>query len=276
MAKSSGKNAESEGFGGGTMVEVPELMQGVGILRLVGDSPMLVNNKMSVAWDVAARYSGDAPKTKKPPMRKRTPDEQYAGAFYVLPSSTCQPFMAGPGGQNVKFAEPLLNGLYGVPSSGVAKCLRKAIRTAGFTDNTTIGLIGKSFRVLEDEGGCTLLRHNGFQRDARPVNIGSGQKTVPDIRYRPLFLEWELHVKVVYNSGILSLTQLANLANHAGQYIGLCELRAEKGQGECGGFRIDSLDKVPRWATDEYWGVAMEPMFRVLKSPPPGMNGKGR
>jgi hypothetical protein len=125
-----------------------------------------------------------------------------------------------------------------VPATGIQKCLKSAIRTTGITDNTTVGLIGKSFSVMGDVGGLCLIRHKGFRKDVRPVNIGSGQKTVPNMRTRPLFPEWEIWINVIFNALILTEEQVINLAMHAGQYIGLCEMRAEKGMGECGGFVI--------------------------------------
>ncbi len=257
MAKSTEKKGlEKKGL------EIPRLEQAIGVFRLIGDSPLLLNNKLSVAWAIAARYQGG--KTKHVDFEEPTPDEAYAGAFYTLPSS---PHPA-----------PHAKGLYGVPASGIKKCLQKGIRPAGFTDNTTIGQIQKAFRVLEDEGGMCLIRHNGFSRDARPVNVGSGAKTVPNIRHRPIFPEWEIHVKIIFNQRILNVEQLCNLILYAGQYIGICELRAEKAQGECGGFSVESeLTHLPKWASDKAWGVSnikarlcqkisTSGGFRVLKS----------
>ncbi len=224
-------------------MDIPRLEQKVGIFRLVGDSPMLVNNKMSIAWEVAKRYQGG--KTKKVSIDERTEEELYAGTFYPMPSSPHEP--------------PHEDGFYGIPASGIKKCLQKGIRPAGFTDNITIGQIQKAFRVLDDEGGLCLLRHNGFYKDQRPVNIGSGQKTVPNIRSRPIFPEWEIHVRIIFNTRILSVEQLGNLILYAGQYIGLCELRAEKAQGECGGFSVETkTTSIPKWATDTACGVSLK------------------
>lgn len=236
------------------VMTIPTLEVGKCKLRLVGEGPLMVNNKLAVAWAVAERYQRKGG-TKKPPMPVRTPEEEFEGAFYVLPSSPEQP--------------PHPNGLYGVPASGIKKCMQKAIRLAGFTSNTDIGVIGRSFNVRADEGGLCLVRHNGFVKDARPVNIGSGQKTVPNIRHRPLFDEWEIHVLINFNSALLGPEQLANLANHAGHYVGLCEMRAEKQQGECGGFGIDEFKGVPTWATDKRWNVAAEFGFKVLSNGKP-------
>jgi len=234
------------------VIQIPKLEQKAIILRLIGDAPLLVNNKLSVAYDIAKKYSGSG-KTKKPNLPPRTEDQEYVGSFYVLPVSP--------------HSAPHKKGLYGVPASGFKKCLQKGIRPAGFTDNTTIGEIDKGFRVCADNGGLCLLRHNGFEKDTRPVNIGSGQKTVPQLRHRAIFAEWEIHLRFIFNVNKLSEEQLANLAMYAGAYIGMCEMRAEKRQGECGGFVVGGWEDVPTWAQDKRWGVSIDATsgFRVLK-----------
>lgn len=208
---------------GKKLIVIPPLKQSKMKLKIIGDRPLLMNNKMGIAPLIAERYQGKG-KAASVKLDELTPDEAYAYAFYVMPSS--------------KYKAPHPKAIYGVPTSGIKKCITSAIRTTGITDNTTIGLIGKSFFILSDEGGLCQLHHTGIVKDCRPVNIGTGQKTVPNMRYRPRFDEWWMDLDVIFNDKILSEEQLVNLAMHAGQYIGLCELRAEKKQGECGGFVI--------------------------------------
>jgi hypothetical protein len=206
------------------IVSIPALKQATTTLTLIGDRPLLVNNKLSVAQAIADRYGPGGDPTAK---HKPTGPEQYLNSFYTLPDS--------------KHPAPHKKGRYGVPTSGIKKCVCSAIRTTGVTDNTTIGLIGKSFWVLEDCGGLNLIHHNGFEEDIRPVNIGSGGKTVPDMRHRVRFDEWKLIIKVSYNIKVLNPEAIVNLFMHAGQYIGLCENRAEKKQGQCGGFIVEGI-----------------------------------
>ncbi len=218
------KTAKKSDVNGGEFASViiPPLQQSESEIWLIGDRPLLVNNKLSVAEGIADRYDkGKAGYVPPPPP---TPEEAYANAFYVLPDS--------------KYDAPHLKGRYGVPSSGVKKCACSAIRTTGITDNTTIGLIGKSFWVMEDAGGLCLVQFKKLVCDRRPVNIGSGAKTVPSMRQRPMFLDWKIKIRVKYNAKVLSKEQIINLFMHAGQYIGLCEMRAEKKQGQCGGFHV--------------------------------------
>jgi len=208
------------------LLEIPPLQQEEIELILVGDRPLMVNNKMNVAEEIADTYGGPGGKAASRIKRKATPDEAYARAFYVMPSS--------------KHAPPNLKAEYGIPASGLKKCADKAIRTTGITDNTSVGEIAKSFFVLADEGGLIGIKFDRLERDIRPVNVGSGQKTVPQMRHRPMFYGWSLKIRLVYNPLKVTPESLANLFNHAGQYIGLCEMRAEKKQGECGGFIVQA------------------------------------
>jgi len=208
-------------------IYIPELKEAEIIVTLVGDTPLLVNNKYNVAADIAEQYD-DRGTTKKPKKPKDSYDQQYVKAFYVMPSSKLQP--------------PNPKASYGIPASGIGKCIRAAIRLTGINDNTAVGLINKSFRVIADEGegGLCRISFKKLVRDIRPVNIGSGTKTVPQMRHRPMFLGWSVDVRIIYNPITLSPEMLVNLCKFAGQYIGLHELRAQKGQGECGGFLVEA------------------------------------
>ena len=207
-------------------VDIPPLEIGLMSVRLVGHAGLLVNNKMNVAAAIADQYDGSG-KTSKPKPAPLTTDEQYANAFYVLPSS--------------KHHAPHPQGRYGVPTSGIKKCLCKATRTTGITDNTTVGLIAKSFFIASDDGQFCEVKFDKLERDIRTVNIGSGAKTVPSMRHRPMFMGWSILLNLRFNRRVLSPDMIINLAMHAGEYIGLCEMRAEKIQGECGGFRVKQV-----------------------------------
>ncbi len=206
-------------------IEIPQLQQGIAHFWLTGDSPLLVNNKLSVAHAIAEQYGKGKGKVAK--SVKRTPEEEYAGCFYVMPDS--------------KYPAPHAKASYGIPTSGIKKCACSAIRASGITDNTTVGLISKSFFVASDGGGLCKLEYKKLTRDERPVNIGSGVKTVPAMRYRPMFTDWRIRLRIKFNQMVLSEEQLINLFMYAGAYIGLCEMRAEKKQGECGSFFPEGL-----------------------------------
>ncbi len=196
-------------------------------LLLVGDRPLLVNNKMNVAQELSDTYSGEGGKTGQPKPPRASDDVRYAKAFYVMSNSKHQP--------------PHPKGKYGIPSSGIKKCVDKAIRLTGISDNSAIGSISRSFSVMAEGAGLCPITFDKLERDIRPVNIGQS-KTVPEMRHRPMFHGWKCKVRVHYNPRILTAESLINLFMFGGAWVGLCELRAEKKQGECGGFGVESLE----------------------------------
>jgi hypothetical protein len=92
---------------------IPPLEQSETVLLLIGDRPLMVNNKLNVAQEISDQYSGKgkAGHVKKSPVSE---GESYARAFYTLPDS--------------KYPAPHPKGRYGVPASGIKKCACKAIR----------------------------------------------------------------------------------------------------------------------------------------------------
>ena len=59
------------------------------------------------------------------------------------------------------------------------------------------------------------------------------------MRHRPMFHDWSIKLRVKFNPSVLTPEAIVNLFMHAGQYVGLCEMRAEKKQGQCGGFFVE-------------------------------------
>ena len=214
------------------VIIIPPLKKTEFEVRLVGDRPLMVSNKLSVIEELDRIYGGSGGKASAVAKAKASSDEQYAAAFYVMPDS--------------KHSPPDQRALYGIPTSGIKKCATAAVRMTGINDNTTVGLIGKSFFIMSDGGGLSRLHFKKLERDVRGVNIGSGQKTVPQLRHRPMFHDWYVDLRISFNEKILSPEQIVNLLAHAGQYIGLCEMRTQKNQGECGGFVVETVGKVRR------------------------------
>jgi hypothetical protein len=205
-------------------IDIPRLEIREMSVTLVGDRPLLLNNKMNIAEAVAAKYSGAGKSANVDTAPKPSQDEQYANAFYEMPES--------------KYKSPDPRGKYGIPASGLRKCMASAIRTTGITDNTTIGLINKSFSVMDDDAGLIQIKFKKLVRDVRAVSIGSGAKTTPQMRYRPRFEGWSAVVRLKYNPKVIGPDQIVNLLMHAGQFIGYGEMREEKKQGQCGGFTV--------------------------------------
>jgi len=202
-------------------VSIPQMQVNQFELTLVGTKPLMVNNKMNVAEELADVYTGTGGKTGSArQVQKVSVDEQYARAFYVMPNSRLKP--------------PNPKGKYGIPTSGINKCLNAAVSACGYTDNRIIGIIQRSFQIHGGPGGLTEIQFDKLVHDARPVAIGS--KKTPQMRHRPMFIGWQCTVLIEFNPAILTPESIVNIGMHAGFYIGLCEMRAQKHMGECGGF----------------------------------------
>lgn len=208
------------------IIEIPAPEQRVVELLLVGDRPLLVNNKMNVAEELDERYSGEGGKSGSVPAPHRSKDESYLMAFYVMPSS--------------KFKPPNPKGKYGIPSSGINKCFCAGIRQSGINDNVSVGMLQKAVQIMTDEAGMCQITFDRIERDVRSVSKGRNS-SLPEMRHRPMFHGWKCKIKVRYNPKIISLEGLINIFNYAGMWIGLCELRAQKASGECGGFVVESV-----------------------------------
>ena len=73
------------------------------------------------------------------------------------------------------------------------------------------------------------------------VKVGMG---TADLRYRPMFVNWGMTLKVRYNkNGAFSLDQILNVINLGGQTNGIGEWRNER-DGQFGMFAIDRVDEI--------------------------------
>jgi hypothetical protein len=203
------------------IIEIPAMQVREMTIKIVGDRPLLVNNKAAVMVELAKGYSpgGGGGTGPKPPALTR--EQVYAASLYLLPDS--------------EHPAPDPRGRYGVPTSGIKKCFCAAIAQTGVTNNAVIGKMQKAFSIMEDAGGLCLLQGGKPQHDQRPACLNG----VPQERDRGRWDTWFIKLRIKFNPLVFSEETLVNLAMHAGYYIGLCELRAEKKQGECGGFVVD-------------------------------------
>ena len=203
----------------GGLITVPSLNLAVIGVRLVGTTGLLTNSIKQTGPDLGNKYSGAGPSGKAKAAPKSL-EEMYLDAMYVLADS--------------KHAPPSPKASYGIPTSGILKCIKTAIRLTGINDNTTVGKIQKSIQVRGKEqcGHLSRIKFKELVKDNRPAAV----KGVPSPRCRPMFNGWTCDLDVTYNPLIMEPKGLLNLILHAGFYVGLCEMRAEKGQGECGGF----------------------------------------
>jgi hypothetical protein len=112
--------------------------------------------------------------------------------------------------------------------------LKKAIITSAtaFDDLTKVGLRQSIFVDSLDNPGSSLVpitTHDGkpavgvMREDA--VTIGMNTR---GLTYRPEYKEWQLRVRIEYNSRMVGSEQLLALVDQAGWGVGICEGRPER------------------------------------------------
>lgn len=112
--------------------------------------------------------------------------------------------------------------------------LKKAIISAAtaFEDLTKVGLRQAVFVDSVANPGSPLIRienHDGspargvMREDAVTIGINTRGLT-----YRPEYKEWQLRVRIEFNSRIVSKEQLLALVDQAGWGVGICEGRPER------------------------------------------------
>ena len=62
-----------------------------------------------------------------------------------------------------------------------------------------------------------------------------------DLRYRPLYESWRIHLEIQFNALQIQIPQLVNLCRLAGFGVGLCEWRPECG-GTFGRFTVGKVE----------------------------------
>ena len=117
-----------------------------------------------------------------------------------------------------------------VPVTALKKALISA--ATAFDDLTKVGLRQAVFVECLSDPGAALVpieRHDGtyaigvMREDA--VTIGINTR---GLAYRPMYAEWQLRVRVEFNSRIVSREQLLALVDQAGWGVGICEGRPER------------------------------------------------
>lgn len=189
------------------VIEIPPIEIKTYILRVVGDSPLIVH-----AWSAKAKQEmldkqmGKARGKKEP----KDPNADYEGAFYRLASGT-------PGFPTIAFKAAAVNAARQVEGLTMT-FLRGAFHTVG--------------ELVEIEG----IPH--MREDMVRVGMGTA-----DIRFRPEWVEWAVNLVVRLNTRSLTLEQLIHLFNQAGFSVGVGEWRPEKG-GRNGMFHVEGVNEV--------------------------------
>lgn len=190
-----------------TVITIPPIEIKTYVLRIVGDTPLIVH-----AWSHKARQEmldkqmGKA-KAKKEP---KNPEADYQGAFHRLPDGT-------PGFPTIGFKSA-------------------AVSAARQIDGLTMTFLRGAFHTIGE-----LVAIEGVPRMREDmVKIGMD---IADIRYRPEFTEWAVNLTIRANARALTLEQMIHLFNQAGFSVGVGEWRPEK-RGRNGMFHVEGVQEV--------------------------------
>lgn len=183
-------------------IVIPELKKEKMILRIIGDSPLIVH-----AWSEKAKKQirDKQMKQAKAAKEAKNPEQDYQESLYHLS-----------------------DGGYGFPYIGFKAC---AVDACSFADGITKVVARGAFHVPDG-----LVRINGIpemREDMVKIAMGT-----TDLRYRGMFREWNCELEIIFNPNVLSKAQIANLFNLGGFSVGVGEWRPAR-DGECGRFHVE-------------------------------------
>lgn len=202
------------------VVEIPQVKLKVFELKIVGDTPLIMNK-----WSEKAKQEMLDKQMKKATSVKeaKNPIANAINSIYWLEGKPIENTIEA-------FENAVKNGArVGFPSIGFKQCAA----SAGYRNKLTkdkVSVYG-AFNILEE-----LTEIHGdisFREDMVTIANGSA-----DIRYRGQVDNWWAVLTIKYNESTYSQEQIINLINLGGFSVGVGEWRTEKG-GIYGSFHVE-------------------------------------
>lgn len=240
LAAGSGKpKAKGKAKDTGEAIGLSQLRKVCATVRILGDTPIIVNNFSEKAKQ---QIRDTQQKKAKQPRAAKEPDKDFLQSLYRLPS--------GDG--------------FGIP----ARAIKAALVTAANDVNLMKTVIKRVVRVIPVNGDPNDVdalvkidappilkplsefdklywdklafehKHGCYMRED-PVRLAQGQA---DLRYRACFPHWSATFRVMFLQHLLSVEQLYGLIEAAGM-CGLCEWRPSSPQNESGQFGCFHFDR---------------------------------
>ena len=174
-------------------------------LNIIGDTPLLMHRFSEKAKNkIREKQTGKANRGKG---EARKPEEECMDAAHMIDKKT-----------------------FGFPAEG----FKKAAVTACTSLNITKVQTRQAFHVIGDVGNLVKIKASKPVMREDTVRIPSGAT----LRYRPEFDQWSAKLSIVYNKGVVSAEQVANIFNTAGFAVGIGEWRPER-SGQFGMFHVE-------------------------------------
>ena len=235
------------------LVEIRPIEMETAIVRIVGDSPLIVH-----AWSAKAKreiLEKEIGATKTKAKANKNPLEDFASSMYWL-TPMPEEYTSDT------ISEYLPDAHFGFPVTGIKQAAISAAYRLGWSKDKTslkgvffikpdadgyysgdlridydkkkIDIVPNVYRreqLVEIHSDCPMLRED-------MVRVGMGSA---DIRYRGEFNNWYADLQIEYNNnGQHSLEQILNIINAGGAVCGIGEWRPEK-DGQYGMFHVESV-----------------------------------
>jgi len=205
-------------------VNIPQLQIETVELRLVGTSPLVTH-----AWSEKAKQMMRDKQGKKAKRGKeaKVPAHDFAEAAYWLSDKPTE-LPSDPDEAYTAVMEAAAAACFGFPTVAFKAA---AVAGAGFVDGITkVGTRG-AFHVRGEY--AQIIGPPPVMREDM-VRVGMG---TADLRYRPMWEEWEVVLTIDVNTTAMSVEQVVNLFNVGGFACGVGEYRPEK-NGSWGRFTV--------------------------------------
>lgn len=204
-------------------IVIPSIETAVIEVPLMGQTSLIVH-----AFGEKARRQILEKQTKKPKGAREAKDpfQDFVNSLYLMPGKSVPRGTLRPGQ-----SWPYKSDTFGFPASGFKNAV---VSACSFIQGVTKTHVRGALHVL---GDYIPLKYRKLVMREDVVRIGPFSSRVADIRFRGEFEDWEVVLKVRYNTRILSAEQIVNLFEHAGFHVGLGEWRPEK-NGQFGTFAV--------------------------------------
>ncbi len=129
----------------------------------------------------------------------------------------------------------LSDGSYGFPAHGFKAAMVNAAHKDLGIEKT---LVRKSVFIHADDADLVRIDTPGPKMREDTVRVGMGSA---DLRYRAMFEQWGVNLRITWDADLLTIDALVNLLNRAGFGVGIGEWRpGSQGGGDFGRFEVVS------------------------------------
>lgn len=208
------------------------------LIDIVGDTPLITHAWSEKAKRMMLEAQQKTAKTKKA-REPKNPFMDFVGSLHWLDGKPEEITEAS-------FSEAVQSGRakFGFPVTGIKQAAISAAYRAGEIPN--MACMRGAFFLSGADGNPEMGTIVGSAPECREdtVRIGSAMTSTTDLRYRAMFKDWRISLKITHNNnGTFSLQQIVNAINLGGFMCGIGEWRPER-DGQYGMFHVEYVDTV--------------------------------